>query len=97
MPRSRRPQLSQKIIDDNSLLGRAIEGLVTGSSANRIHQDLIRTLHEKLEAVTSPEAWTAFLEVEQATNDRAADLQDELVRWAFRQGHRVGRQRRQPC
>ena len=97
MPRSRRPQLSQKIISDDSLLGSAIESLVAGSTANRVHQDLIRSLHGKLEAVATIEAWKAFLEVEQATNDRSADLQDELVRWAFCEGHRVGRQWRQPC
>ena len=94
MSRSKPTKLDAQVIADHHLLAQAIESLIQANSIHQRNQRRIVRLQIELKRIISPEAWTAFVGLESAINDRAADIQEELVSWAFKAGVRAGKLRK---
>jgi hypothetical protein len=86
MSRSKPTKLDAQVIGDHQLLAQAIESLIHANPRHQRNQRRIVRLQSALKGMTSPEAWTAFVGLESAINDRAADIQEELVCWSFKAG-----------
>jgi len=87
---SRYPRLcDDELADDSRVLG-AVDALLAGNDNYSKHTRKILAAQDRLQALCEPEAWIAYLEVEQAVNDRVNLLLAVVARWAFNEG----RQRR---
>ena len=86
--RSRYPRLcDDDLADDSRVLG-AVDAVVLASDNYRQHTRKILAAQDRLQALCEPDAWIAFLELEEAVNDRVNFMMAIAVRWAFHEGRR---------
>ena len=90
--RKRAPSLTSEVIADASALADAIPGALETPGLQPYTDEVLR-LQARLRDLLLPdeERWKAYLALEEAVNDRVAAESIELVRWAWREGRRVGR------
>ena len=90
--RKRAPSLTSEVIADAPALADAIPGaLETAALAPYTHEVLRRQARLRDLLLSEAERWKAYLALEEAVNDRIAAESIALVRWAWREGRRVGR------
>jgi len=90
--RTRAPRLTPEVITDDSALHDVIPDIVETARLQPYTDKVLRlqaVLRDLL--LTEGERWTAYLALEEATNNRIAAESIALVRWAWREGRRVGR------
>jgi hypothetical protein len=81
-------KLDTKVVADPEALEDAIsEQAERDASYRRASRKIVRLQHGLRELVADPD-WDLYLQLEAAVNDRAAALDRDLVRWAFKQGCR---------
>jgi hypothetical protein len=74
-------------LDDDGACLATIERVVDRHPAHLIQRAMARK-QASLRRLLSEGAWQLYLEIEELSNERTADLQLTLVRWAFREGMR---------
>ncbi len=88
----RKPRLSPEIVANDTALADAIPGALEAAALASYTDEVLR-LQGRLRDLLLPdeERWAAYLAVEEAANARIAAESVALVRWAWREGRRVGR------
>ena len=90
--RKRAPSLTSEVIADAPALADAIPGaLETAALAPYTHEVLRLQGRLRDLLLSDEEPWKAYLALEEAPNNRIAAESVALVRWAWREGRRVGR------
>lgn len=82
------PALTQEICADEERLSAAIEIRLKREPAMRHHRRRIVGRQKRLRALSTQEAWKAYLVVEEAVNHRFGDALIAVARWAFAQGRK---------
>ena len=93
-PAKRLPRLKDGIRSDLSL-GDAIDAVLLADPEHRRATRRILKRQAALHALVSDAGWAAYLDLEQAVNERATDDYFALVRWAWKEGRRRRRLRSQ--
>jgi len=88
----RRHKLTPAVVADDSALHGLIPDIVERAALAPYTHEVLR-LQARLRDLLLPdeERWKAYLALEEAVNDRIAAESLVLVRWAWREGRRVGR------
>jgi hypothetical protein len=87
----RKPKLTPEVVADDSALHDAIPAALETAGFATHTEEVLRlqgVLRDLL--LSEEERWKAYLELEVAVNDRIAAESISLVRWAWREGRRVG-------
>ena len=92
MSARRRPRLTPEVVADDGALHEAIPAALE-TTGRASYTDEVLRLQARLRDLLLSEQhrWAAYLALEEATNDRTAAESVALVRWAWREGRRVGR------
>jgi hypothetical protein len=88
----RKPRLSPEIVANDTALRDAVPAVLETAALAPYTHEVLR-LEARLRDLLLPdeERWRAYLALEEAVNDRIAAESVALVRWAWREGRRVGR------
>ncbi len=83
------PRLTPEMVGDDGALTDAIPEALTSPNLAPFTAEVLRR-QRKLRAVLTDEQVQVYLALEEAVNDRIAAESIVLVRWAWREGRRVG-------
>jgi hypothetical protein len=83
-----RPVLDPAIVEDDELLGGAVDALILADPVARARAGEIARYQEYLRSIVEPETWRLYLELESRQNERWADLALQLAKAAFNEGRR---------
>lgn len=81
-----------KQFDDDAALSEEIYRVLEGQRGRRDRSRKIRQHQSRLRKLVDDRAWSAYLSVEEAVNDRADRQLMLIARWAFDEGLRARRQ-----
>ncbi len=90
----RLPRLDEEVLSDHDALGNAIDKVLLKTKVFVRLSNKIRRRQRELRRLVDEPGWHAYLRVEEATNERAIEESELLVRWAFTLGRRAARRRR---
>ena len=90
MSRAKKPTLTPEMVADDGPLTEAIPGALTSPQLGSFTEEVLRR-QTRLRDLLSDEQWRAYLDLEEKVNHRVAAESLALVRWAWREGRRVGR------
>ncbi len=90
MARSKPPNLTREILDDAAAMSAAVEKLLLANRTWKRHTAVILEIQAEMRTACSDEAWSAYLELEMATNARLGDALLAVARWGFRAGQAAG-------
>jgi hypothetical protein len=86
------PKLTAQLIADDGALHDTIPGALETPGLQPYTDEVLRLQARLRDLLLSEvERWKAYLALEEAVNDRIAAESIALVRWAWREGRRVGR------
>lgn len=92
MSTRRKPRLTPEVVADDGALHGAIPEALEGSGLQPYSDEVLRLQARLRDLLLSErDRWAAYLALEEAVNDRVAAESLALVRWAWREGRRVGR------
>jgi hypothetical protein len=80
--------LTPKIVNNDALLGEAIEAFLSTNSTSYEGQTTLVVLQDALQAALSQSDWGLYLELESLGQERSCRVQEALIRWSFSQGVR---------
>jgi hypothetical protein len=83
-----RPVLDPAIVEDDELLGGAVDALILADPVARERAEQIAMHQGWLRSMVDPDVFRLVLEIEARLNERWADLSVVIARWAFEQGRR---------
>ena len=88
----RRPKLTPEVIANDSALHEVIPDIVETPGLQPYTHEVLR-LQARLRdlLVSEQDRWATYLALEEAVNDRVAAESIALVRWAWKEGRRIGR------
>ncbi len=78
--------LDPATVTDNAQLAGAIGRLLIEDADWHRHSTRVREAQDRLRPLCPPEAWQAYLAVEQVTNERLAAALEVVARWAWNEG-----------
>jgi hypothetical protein len=81
-------QLDPDIVANHEKLGGTIGEFAESDVECRAASRKIVRLQEQLRELVGEDAWQTYLALETAVNDRNADFDETLVRWAFAEGQK---------
>ncbi len=87
-PQGEEPQLDPATVADDQRFGAAIGEVADHDVEYRTASRKIVRLQERLRERVGKDAWSVYLALETAVNDRNADFDERLVRWAFSEGRK---------
>ncbi len=82
------PTLDPDIVDDDERLGAVLGDVAEADADYRRTSRRIVRLQGQLRELLGEGGWAVYLKLEVAVNDRNADLNETLVRWAFAEGRK---------
>ena len=86
--RTAKPRLTPEVLADTEKLGEAIDAVLLADPEHRRATRRILKRQAALHRLVDDAGWAAYLDLEQAVNERATDDYFALVRWAWKEGRR---------
>jgi hypothetical protein len=93
-PRARLPRLTNKIVADESVLAAAIDQVLLRDDNYRRLSRSIGRAQDRLQNAVTKDAFSRYLDIEEATNWRFTYALALIATWAFKQGQRRRRRSR---
>jgi len=82
------PKLDPEVVADDEKLGAVLGEVADHDVEYRTASRQIVRLQRRLRKLVGENAWQTYLALETAVNDRDADFDECLVRWAFMAGQK---------
>ena len=88
--RTAKPGLTPEVLADTEKLGEAIDAVLLADARYVKASRVVTRKQLALHALVSDDAgWRAYLDLEQAVNERAIDAIHALARWAWKEGRKA--------
>lgn len=85
-------RLTAKDLADQARLAEAVYRVLEEQRGRRYRSRRIQQLQRQLRKLAGDRAWSTYLSIEEAVNDRADRQLMAITRWAFRGGQRAVRE-----
>jgi hypothetical protein len=79
-------------MENEEQLAHVVDNFIKNDSNARAVQLQVLHLQREMRELVDGHGWAAYLSIEEAANERWSELALVLVRWAFNEGARAGRQ-----